>query len=191
MAIMGLESVVIAPQLTDVKGGTATYGEVTQLIDAVNVKMTPTIDEANLFGDNAVAEIIKVFSQCDVDFEQLELLMENYRAISGAQKDSNGVTMDNGDDIAPYFAMGFKFKKTNKKFRYYWLLKGKFSAVEEEASTETDKAEATTQQLKATFIKRKCDGNWRFKVDEDEEGLVAGVLDTWFDKVYEKNALIS
>lgn len=38
--------------------------------------------------------------------------------------------------IAPTLALGFKSKKNNGKYRYVWLLKGKFELTADEYDTE-------------------------------------------------------
>ena len=83
----------------------------------------------------------------------------------------------NHDDIAPYVALGFKIKKSNGKYRYVWLLKGKFDEVAEEAATQEDKAKFTTPKVKGTFMSRE-DGNWKYSADEDSGVIPANFLST-------------
>jgi phi13 family phage major tail protein len=58
-----------------------------------------------------------------------------------------GVLIENKDDIPPTIALGFKFKKNNGKYRYVWLLKGKFELATDEYDTEVEKPMAQSAKL--------------------------------------------
>lgn len=183
MAIMGLKNLYIAPLTKDDATG-VTYGTPTKILNAVTAKITPTIDSATLYGDDQPAEIIQQFSQVDVEFETLELSNVNYNLMLGKTKNSAGVTIDSADDVSPYFALGWEAGKTGGGKRLMWLYKGKFDPIEEDFQTKQDKAEAMTQSVKGTFIKRINDGQWRKRVDSDDAGVAASVITNWFTAVY-------
>jgi hypothetical protein len=89
---------------------------------------------------------------------------------------STGVETDSSSDSAPYVAIGFKSKKANDKYRYVWLLKGKFVESDDEFETGEDKPKFKTPKLKGTFVTR-TDGKWRYKADDDDGTVPATFLD--------------
>ena len=44
-------------------------------------------------------------------------------ALVGAKVDQNGVLISSGDDVSNYVAIGFRAKKANGKYKYYWFLR--------------------------------------------------------------------
>ncbi len=52
----------------------------------------------------------------------------------------------------PYFALGFRSKKADGSYRYYWFLKGTFGSPKESLSTLKDKPEPKPQELEYTAI---------------------------------------
>jgi phi13 family phage major tail protein len=183
MALVGLDNIVVAPLTKDDNTG-VTYGAPVKILHAVDAKITPSQDTQNVFSDDSVEEIITVFSSVDVEFTISELANANYKLLLGKSTNSQGVVMDSASDIAPYFAMGFRAKKSNGSYRHIWLYKGKFSLIDEAFQTQADKADFQTQAIKGTFVKRINDGKWRARVDSDDAGIGASVISGWFGAVY-------
>lgn len=183
MAIVGLKNLHVA-KITEAEDGSITYAAPVKLKNAIDSKITPSVDTQNIFADDTVAEIISVFSSVDVEFTLAELGSENYGLLLGKTKDTNGVYTDSASDEAPYFALGFESKKSNGESRLVWMYKGRFQAIEESYTTQADKADFQTQPVKGTFVKRS-DGKWRVKAESDDAGLGASVVQNWFTTVYE------
>ena len=135
-----------------------------------------------------VEEIISAFASVEVSFTFSDLGSENYSLLLGKEKDANGVTIDSAENLAPFFALGFRSKKSNGEYRYVWLYKGRFNAIEESFATQADSADYQTQPVSAVYIKRS-DGKWRARVDSDDETVGANVVENWFDAVYETPVL--
>ena len=133
--------------------------------------------------DDSVEDILNNFDSCDVEIELNQLTIES-RALLQGSKVVDGMLIENKDDIAPDIALGFRSKKSNGKYRYVWLLKGKFEHTEDEYETIGEKATPKTNSLKGSFYSRN-DGNWRIMEDEDSEGSKPERLKTWFDEVPE------
>ena len=66
--------------------------------------------------------------------------------------DTTGRMYDNGG-IAPVMALGFRSKKSNGSYRYYWYLKGKFDMPKEAVATLADKPDPKTLDLSFTAIR--------------------------------------
>jgi phi13 family phage major tail protein len=152
-----------------------TYDTVKSMAPLINIKVSPKINSESLYADNRKVEIVSNLGDIDVEIEQQDLPLEVQADILGHSLDeAKGILTYHNDDMAPYLALGFKIKKANGKYRYVWLLKGKFEEYSEEASTTEDKAKFTTPKLKGAFMPR-VDGNWKYTADEDS-GTVPGTF---------------
>lgn len=186
MALVGLDSVHVA-KITEDADGKITYDTPVKISKAMDAKITPSQDTQSTFADDNVDEIISVFASTDVEFTFADIGSENYGLLLGKQKDSNGVYIDTASDIAPYFALGFRSKKSNGEYRMMWLYKGKFQPLDESYATQADKADSQNQPIRGTFVKR-ADGKWRARVDSDDTSVNPSVVNSWFTKVYEAPA---
>lgn len=184
MALVGLDKLYVAVATEDQLTGIVTYGTPTAIKDAIEANITPSTDTQNVFADDTVAEIISVFSAVEVSFTIADLGSDNYAMLLGKTKDANGVIIDSANDNAPYFAIGFRSKKSDGSYRYQWLYKGKFSAPEEGYATQQGNADFKTQSIAGTFVKRE-DGKWRAKVDSNDADVTPATIASWFNKVYE------
>jgi phi13 family phage major tail protein len=110
------------------------------------------------------------------------LYLKSRAKLQGA-KVIKGVLIENKDDLAPTIALGFKSKKSNGKFRFVWLLKGKFQLAEDEFETEADKPVVKSAKLQGSFYSRDFDGNYRFIADEDSEEIDLSIIESWFNAV--------
>lgn len=162
---VGVENLVFATLTDDTL---MTYGTVTKISPLINVKVTPKITSTSLYADNMAVENVTSLGDIDVEFETQDLPLEVQAALLGHTLDLvGGVMTYKSSDLAPYVALGFKIKKGNGKYRYVWLLKGRFEDLSEEAATQDAATKFTTPKLKGTFIPRLIDGLWKYVMDED------------------------
>lgn len=179
-APIGVENLVYAV-LTNEKA--KTYEAPTIISPAIKVKINPKSNSDTLYADNRAVETVSSMGEIQVEIETQDLPLEVQAVLLGHKlDDTTKVMCYEANDIAPYVATGFKIKKADGKYRYVWLLKGKFSEPEEEHGTQEDKPKFHTPKLKGTFLTRE-DGKWKYTADEDS-GFTGGA--TWFDKVYEE-----
>lgn len=177
-APIGVENLVYAI-LTDET--TSTYSSPALVSPAINVKISPKSNSDTLYADNKAVETATSLGEIDVEIETQDLPLEVQAALLGHTIDSTTRVMcSDVQDSAPYVAVGFKIKKANAKYRYVWLLKGKFSEPEEEHSSQEDKTKFQTPKIKGTFVTR-TDGKWKYTADEDS-GFTGGAA--WFGSVY-------
>lgn len=177
-APIGVENLMYAI-LTDET--TKTYGTPTLISPAINVKINPKSNSDTLYADNRAVETVASLGEIDVEIEIQDLTLEVQAALLGHKIDASSKVMSyDAVDLAPYVAIGFKIKKADGKYRYVWLLKGKFNEAEEQYATQEDKTKFQTPKIKATFVTR-ADGKWKYTADEDS-GFTGGA--TWFTKVY-------
>lgn len=182
---IGLRDLHYALVLADTSEGT-TYGAPKKIAGAITMKITPNTSTDKHYSDDALSEIATGLGDIAVEFGADDLPLPVQADLLGHTLGEDGVLIENKDDVAPYVAIGFRSIKSNKKFRYIWLYKGKFEIPEEDYETKKESTEFKTPTIKGTFMPRESDGAWQAKGDEDETGFTAGA--TWFNSVYEKPA---
>lgn len=178
---IGLRDIHIALLQTDTESET-TYDAVEKLERAITAKLTPKSSSEKVYSDDEVEEVLAKFDSCDIEIETNQLTLKSRAKLQGATL-INGELVEKSTDIPPEVAVGFRSKKSNGKYKYVWLLKGKFELAEDEYSTETDKIESKTPKLKGTFYSRKSDNAWRLTLDEDEAGTSTTRVADWFKQV--------
>jgi phi13 family phage major tail protein len=178
---IGLRDIHIAVLQTDDNTAT-TYDTPIKLERAINAKLSPKFNSENIYSDDAVEDIITAFEGVDVEIEVNQPSLTSRAKLQGA-KVVKGVLIENKDDMAPTIALGFKSKKNNGKYRFVWLLKGKFELATDEYDTEAEKPKAQSAKLKGKFYSRDFDGNYRFIADEDAQDIDATIISSWFTAV--------
>ncbi|MGE5417429.1 MAG: major tail protein [Acidobacteriota bacterium] len=178
---IGLKDIHVAILTTDNDTG-ATYAAPTKLERAISAKLTPKLTSESIYSDDTVEDVISAFEGVDVEIEINQLSLASRATLQGA-KVVKGVLVESKDDITPTLALGFKSKKNNGKYRFVWLLKGKFELAEDEYDTEAEKPAPKSAKLKGTFFARDFDGNFRFIADEDEVGIDPAIVSSWFTAV--------
>ncbi|MEG0729627.1 MAG: phage tail protein [Anaerovoracaceae bacterium] len=178
---IGLRDIHIAVLKTDTATGT-TYDTPIKLERAIGAKLSPKSNSDNIYSDDAVEDIITAFEGVDVEIEVNQLSLTSRAKLQGA-KVVKGVLIENKDDMPPTIALGFKSRKNTGKYRYVWLLKGKFELATDEYDTEAEKPKAQSAKLKGKFYSRDFDGNYRFIADEDAVGMEQSIVSAWFTEV--------
>jgi phi13 family phage major tail protein len=174
-APIGVENLVYAKMTSE-----GVYGTVTTIAPAIKIGLKVKTNTATLYGDNAAQETATAIGEISVDLETTNLPLAVQADMLGHTFDSAlGVITHNCNDVAPYVAVGFKAKKANGKYRYVWLLKGRFEEVSEDYETTEDKPKFKSPKIGGTFVTR-ADGNYKFTADE-EEGTVTS---TFLSAVY-------
>lgn len=181
---VGLRDLYYAILTKDDSTGVA-YQTPVKIIGAINAKISPKSDTQTLYADDGPSESVTTLGEIEVEFEVKDLPLTVQAALLG-HTISNGILIKDADDIAPYVALGFRSKKSNGKYRYIWLYKGRFETPDQEYKTTEDKPSFQTPKIKGTFVKRDYDGVWQAIGDEDEAGFTAG--NTWFNAVVNVSA---
>lgn len=185
---VGLRDIHIAVLQTD-DGTEVTYDAPIKLERAISAKLSPKSNSDNIYSDDAVEDIITAFEGVDVEIEVNQLSLTSRAMLQGA-KVVKGVLIENKEDMPPTIALGFKSKKNNGKYRYVWLLKGKFELGSDEYDTEAEKPKAQSAKLKGKFYSRDFDGNYRFIADEDAQGIEQTIITSWFTAVPDEPVVI-
>lgn len=163
---------------------TETYDTPKKIPGAITGTVTPTTNRETLYADDQAWETAEALGDISVELNVVDLPEDVLADLLGATIDENGVLVQASSDAAPYVALGFRSQKSNKKYRYYWFYKGKFSPGEESFQTKQDSPSFQTPTISGTFISRQTDKKWRARVDEDGQSVAPEVIADWFKSVY-------
>ena len=110
--------------------------------------------------------------------------------LTGAQVDDNGVIVSASEDGGEPVAIGFRAKKSNGRYRYFWLYRVKFAIPSTNLQTKGDSITFSTPSIEGTVQRRnKPDGTgvhpWKAEVTECDTGVPSSVISDWYDAVYE------
>lgn len=177
---VGLKDLYYAIQTQDDTG--VAYATPVKIAGAITAKVSPKTDTETLYADDGPAETASALGQIDVEINPKDISLDDQAALLGHTV-TGGVIYKKSTDIAPYVAIGFKSIKSNGKYRYVWLYKGRFETPEQEYQTKEDKPNFQTPTLKGTFIKRDYDSAWQKIADEDHPDYVASIGTNWFTAV--------
>ena len=164
------------------------YATPVRIPGTIMANIVPTTNSTVLYADDQAYDVAMSLGDIALALNVADIPTVDRAAMLGHSVDANGVLVRNKDDHAPYVAIGFRRRMANKKFRFVWLLKGKFRAEEQNANTKTETPTFQTPTINATFLPRDTDGDWENVVNEGDPGVEASTLTNWFNAVYLKSA---
>ena len=187
MATIGLDKLYYAPITLD-NDGKETYGTPVQLAKAISAELSVEANEAIQYGDDGIAESVKEFKSGSLSLNIVDLKASAVAALLGAEVDENGVLISRGEDNANYVAIGYRARRSNGKYNYFWLYRVQFSIPGTSLATKGDSITFSTPTIEGTIFQRvKPDGKgkhpWRAEVEED--GTNSTVINAWYTAVYE------
>ena len=119
MATIGLDGLYYA-KITEDANGDETYGTPTKLAKAISADLEVEINEASLYADDAEAEVVKEFKTGKLTLGINDIGATAAGDLVGAVLDDNGVVISQSEGMASPVAIGFRAKKSNGKYRYFW-----------------------------------------------------------------------
>ena len=125
MATIGLDKLFYA-KITEDNEGIESYGTPSQLAKAMTADLSVELAEATLYADDGASEIIKEFKSGTLSLGVDDIGPTVASDLTGATIDKNGVVVSAGEDGGEPVAIGFRAKKSNGKYKYFWLYKVKF-----------------------------------------------------------------
>jgi len=187
MATIGLDKLYYAP-ITEDANGNETYGTPVKLAKAISAELSIELNEATLFADDGQAEAVKEFKSGTISLGVDDLGNENAAALVGARIDANGVLVSSGEDVSRYVAIGFRAKKANGKYKYFWLYRVLFGIPATSLATKGDSITFSTPTIEGTIVQRnKVDASNKhlWKVEVTESDTNTSIINSWYDSVYE------
>ena len=189
MATIGLDKLYYA-KITEDDAGEETYGTPTQLAKAMTADLSVELNEATLYADDDAAEIVKEFKSGTLSLGIDDIGNTVASDLTGATIDANKVVVSASEDGGEPVAVGFRAKKSNGKYRYYWLYRVKFGIPATNLATKGDSITFSTPTIEGTILRRnKADAfskhPWKAEVTEGDTGVTASVIADWYKQVYE------
>ena len=189
MATIGLDKLYYA-KITEDESGEETYGTPTSLAKAMTVDLSVELAEATLYADDGAAEVVKGFKSGTLTLGIDDIGVQAAQDLTGAKIDTNKVLISTSEDGGAPVAIGFRAKKANGKYRYFWLYKVKFGIPATNLTTKGESITFSTPTIEGTVMRRnKLDGQskhpWKAEVSEDATGVAASVISGWYSEVYE------
>ena len=189
MATIGLDKPYYAI-ITEDANGQETYGTPKVMAKAIQADLTVNNATASLYADDGVDESVDEFTSGTLSLGLNDLASTVAAELLGARVDTNGVLVNSTNDIAPYVAVGFRARKANGKYRYFWLYRVKFGVPATNLATKGESITFQTPTIEGTVMRRnKPDTQdkhpWKTEVTEGDTGVSAATISGWFSAVYE------
>lgn len=189
MATIGLDKLYYAT-ITDDENGEEIYGTPTQLAKAISAELSVELAEATLYADDGAAEIVKEFKNGTISLGVDDIGSTTAAALTGVTVDKNNVVVSNSEDGGDPVAVGFRAKKSNGKYKYYWLYRVKFGIPATNLATKGDSITFSTPTIEGTVLRRnKPDTTgkhpWKAEVTEGDKDVPTSVISGWYTEVYE------
>ena len=188
MATIGLDMLHYA-KITEDENGNESYDTPKKLAKAMSADLSVELAEATLYADDGAAEIVKEFKSGTLSLGVDDIGAEVASDLTGAVIDNNGVVISTGEDGADPVAIGFRAKKSNGKYKYFWLYRVKFGIPATALATKGDSITFNTPTIEGTVLRRnKLDAEnrhpWKAEVTEGDV-LDPDVITNWYKQVYE------
>lgn len=189
MATIGLDKLFYA-KITEDEDGDETYATPVPLAKAMTAELSVELAEATLYADDGAAEIVKEFQSGTLALGVADIGPAVAEDLTGAKIDNNKVLVSASEDGGDPVAVGFRAKKANGKYRYFWLYRVKFGIPATNLTTKGESIEFSTPTIEGTVLRRnKVDGKgshpWKAEVSEDDTGVSASTISGWYTNVYE------
>lgn len=189
MATIGLDKLYYS-KITEDASGNETYATPVTLAKAVSAELSVELAEATLYADDVAAEIVKEFKSGTLTLGVDDIGINVAADLTGAQIDKNKVLISGGQDAGSPVAIGFRAKKSNGKYKYYWLYRVKFGIPAASLATKGDSITFSTPSIEGIVLCRnKPDASgkhpWKAEVTEGDTGVTAATISDWYNSVYE------
>ncbi len=189
MATIGLDKLYYA-KITEDASGMETYDTPVQLAKAITAELSVELAEAILYADDGASEIVKEFKTGTLSLGVDDIGSQAASDLTGAVIDTNKVLISSSEDGGLPVAIGFRAKKSNGNYRYFWLYRVKFGIPATNLETKGDSITFSTPTIEGTIMRRnKADAEgrhpWKAEVTEGDEGVAPEVITGWYISVYE------
>ena len=189
MATIGLDKLFYS-KITEDENGEETYATPVPLAKAMTAELSIELAEATLYADDGASEIVKEFQSGTLTLGIDDIGTAVAEDLTGAKIDSNKVLISAGEDGGTPVAVGFRAKKSNGKYRYFWLYRVKFGIPATNLTTKGESIEFSTPSIEGAVTRRnKPDTQgkhpWKAEVNEDDTAVNSTTISNWYKQVYE------
>ena len=189
MATIGLDKLFYS-KITENENGEETYATPVPLAKAMTAELSIELAEATLYADDGASEIVKEFQSGTLTLGIDDIGTAVAEDLTGAKIDNNKVLISAGEDGGCPVAVGFRAKKSNGKYRYFWLYRVKFGIPATNLTTKGESIEFSTPSIEGTVTRRnKPDTQgkhpWKAEINEDDTEVKSTTISNWYKQVYE------
>ena len=161
MALIGLKNFYYAP-ISEDTDSTITYGTPKKIGNAVSVDINPTVQKAQLYGDDMAVATATGLGEITLSLETTDIPLADQAVLLGATYDSvNNTILSKSSDVAPYVGLAFESEKHDGGIRCVKLLKGKFAPSQETINTKGEQLNYQVPKIDGSFVARQSDGAWK------------------------------
>lgn len=153
MATIGLDKLYYA-KITEDADGNETYAAPQQMAKAMTADLSVELAEATLYADDGAAEIVKEFKSGTLSLGIDDIGATLASDLTGATIDKNGVVIATSEDGGSPVAVGFRAKKSNGKYKYFWLYRVIFGIPATALATKGDGITFNTPTIEGTILRR-------------------------------------
>lgn len=147
----GVDNLVYAEVLTDTTEEFET-GEVKELAGAGEISKSASTNSGTKYYDNIPAIVINSEGPDTITITSSVPLLATLAELTGKMIDTQTGAMIEVESEPKYFALGYKFQKTDGTERYVWRLKGQFGIPDESSKSKDDSTDTNNTQLTYTGI---------------------------------------
>lgn len=189
MATIGLDKLYYA-KISEDETGSESYENPIQLAKAISAELSVELAEATLYADDGASEIVKEFKSGTLALGIDDIGSTAASVLTGALIDDNHVLVSGGEDGGSPVAIGFRARKSNGKYKYYWLYRVKFGIPTTNLATKGDSITFSTPTIEGTVLCRnKLDAGgrhpWKAEVTEGDTNVSNETIANWYKEVYE------
>lgn len=179
---VGLKDFHVCKITSDTPGVGAVYESPVRIPGIISATMSTERSTENYYSDDIVEETFSSFNSISLEVE-ISNLSQSERALLLGQTVTKGVSAASADDTAEEVGIMFRSKRTDGKYRYVALTRGKFVEPSESFATESDSVSPQTMTLTFTGIPLQCNGIYKITADEGENDLPSDYLKNFFQEM--------
>lgn len=179
MLKIGVSNFTYALISADTVAGGTIYGTPTDVAGLNNIKLSAKFDQQDYYADNVLFDSMSMLGRYEVEIKVADLDLDTQAALLGHTV-TGGVLERLATDQPPVVGIAFKAKKSNGKYRYTRLLKGRFSVPDDENATREDKIKLADATIKGVFYARVSDDKVIQQTDEDQANFNSATAAAWF-----------
>lgn len=180
--LIGLDKLYYALLNSDTTAGVS-YQTPVALKGAMSVAYNPNSEISTLFADDGAFDTAESMGEIELEVGVADISQEDYAALQG-HTISGGVMEELVTDQPVDCAFGFRAKRSNGSYSYFWFLKGKFSKPKTDHETKGDKLSWQTPVMTWKGVARVYDSRFKYSTRDDADDYTAATGTGWFSAVY-------
>lgn len=153
MATIGLDKLYYAVIKEDANGD-ETYSTPVPLAKAISAELSIELAEATLYADDGASEVVKEFKSSTLSLGVDDIGNTTASDLTGAVIDKNNVVISVSEGTSSPVAIGFRAKKSNGKYKYFWFYRVKFGIPATSLATKGDSITFSTPTIEGTIMRR-------------------------------------